>query len=126
LGVPFFWVVPFFEEAFSGATCAPCPRRWFSVICRLAELDGVDLWRFHTDKGIGVEKCFEYLMPYLLRPDSWRKQQIADYSPNGYIFPALAALGLHSPELLSAYKKLPRAGTPWVQFIDLLTQTGSA
>ena len=24
LGAPFFWVVPFFGEAFSGATCAPC------------------------------------------------------------------------------------------------------
>jgi hypothetical protein len=24
LGAPFFWVAPFFEEAFSGATCAPC------------------------------------------------------------------------------------------------------
>jgi hypothetical protein len=23
LGAPFFWVAPFFEEAFSGATCAP-------------------------------------------------------------------------------------------------------
>src|SRR5579863_2059468 len=24
LGAPFFWVAPFFEGAFSGATCAPC------------------------------------------------------------------------------------------------------
>ena len=92
----------------------------FSVICRVAELDGVDLWRFHTDKGIGVKKCFDYLMPYLLRPDTWRKQQIADYSANGYVFPALAAMGLHSPELLAAYRKLPRAETAWVQFIDLI------
>jgi hypothetical protein len=93
----------------------------FSVICRVAELDGVDLWRFHTDKGIGVEKCFDYLMPYLLRPETWRKEQIADYSPNGYVFPALAGLGLHSAELVSAYRKLPRSGSGWVQFIDLLT-----
>jgi hypothetical protein len=24
LGAPFFWLAPFFEEAFSGAACAPC------------------------------------------------------------------------------------------------------
>jgi Alginate lyase len=98
----------------------------FSVICRVAELDGVDLWRFHTDKGVGVEKCFDYLMPYLLQPDTWRKQQIANYSANGYVFPALAAMGLHSRELLAGYRKLPRAETAWVQFIDLVTQPGSA
>jgi hypothetical protein len=34
LGAPFFWVVPLFEEAFSGATCAPCSATVaaFSVI----------------------------------------------------------------------------------------------
>jgi hypothetical protein len=26
LGAAFFWVAPVFEEAFSGATCAPCAR----------------------------------------------------------------------------------------------------
>jgi hypothetical protein len=96
----------------------------FAVICRVAELDGVDLWRFHTDQGIGVEKCFDYLMPYLLRPETWRREQIADYSPNGYIFPALAGLGLQSRKLLVGYRKLPRAESPWVQFIDLLTAAG--
>jgi len=34
LGAPFFRVAPFFEEAFSGATCAPCSATptAFSVI----------------------------------------------------------------------------------------------
>src|SRR5258708_3612479 len=34
LGAPFFWVALFFEEAFSGATCAPCSATVaaFSVI----------------------------------------------------------------------------------------------
>jgi hypothetical protein len=95
----------------------------FAVICRVAEMDGVDLWRFQTEKGIGVEKAFDYLMPYLLRPDTWKKEQTADYSPGGYIFPGLGGLGLHSAELLAGYKTLPRAGTAWVQWIDLLVRT---
>ena len=35
----------------------------FSVICRLAQLQGVDLWHFRTAKGIGVEQAIAYLMP---------------------------------------------------------------
>src|SRR5260370_13678488 len=95
----------------------------FAVICRVAEMDGVDLRRFRTEQGIGVEKAFDYLMPYLLQPDTWKKEQIADYSPNRYIFPGLAGLGLHSAELLARYRRLPRAQTAWVQRIDLLVRT---
>jgi hypothetical protein len=95
----------------------------FSVICRVAEMDGADLWRFRTEKGIGVEKAFDYLMPYLLRPETWKKEQIADYSAGGYIFPGLGGLGLHSAELLAGYKKLTRAQTAWAQWVDLLVRT---
>jgi hypothetical protein len=89
----------------------------FSVIGRVAEMNGVDLWRFRTEQDIGVEKAFDYLMPYLLRPETWKKEQIADYSPGGYIFPVLAGLGLHAAELLTGYRKLPHMQTAWVQWI---------
>ena len=95
----------------------------FAVICRLAQMDGVDLWHFRTEKGLGVEKCFDYLMPYLLHPDTWKKQQIVEYSSNGYIFPALAGHGLASQRLIDAYQKLPRAETPWIQFVDLWSKS---
>ena len=32
LGAPFFWWQPFFEEAFSGATCAPCAATVAAVL----------------------------------------------------------------------------------------------
>src|SRR5881396_515890 len=32
LGAPFFWLVPFFEEAFSGATVAPCSATLAAVL----------------------------------------------------------------------------------------------
>jgi len=94
----------------------------FTVICRLAQMDGVDLWRFRTAKGIGVEKCFEYLMPYLLHPESSKKQQIEKYNPGGYMFPGFAAVGLRSAELLADYKKLPRAETACAQWIDRIVE----
>jgi hypothetical protein len=95
----------------------------FAVLCRLGQVAGQDLWHFRTPQGIGVEKAFLYLLPYVLNPKEWHKPQIAPYERERVIFPGLAGVGLHSAELLGAYRKLPRALSPWVQFIDLLVQT---
>ncbi|SPE43576.1 conserved hypothetical protein [Candidatus Sulfopaludibacter sp. SbA3] len=37
----------------------------FAVLCRLAQINRVDLWHFRTPQGIGVEKSFQYLLPYV-------------------------------------------------------------
>jgi hypothetical protein len=95
----------------------------FSVLCRIAETNGVNLWRYRTPKGIGIEKAFYYLMPYVLHPDTWRKQQISRFSADGTVFLGLAGAGLRSEELLAAYRTLPRARSPWVQLVDLLARS---
>src|SRR5262249_32430498 len=92
----------------------------FSVLCRLGQMAGQDLWRFRTPQGIAIEKSFHYLLPYVVNPKEWRKPQIAPYDRDSVIFPGLAGVGLHSDKLLAAYRKLPRATGPWVQLIDLL------
>jgi hypothetical protein len=96
----------------------------FSVLCRLAQMDGDDLWHFHTPAGIGVDKAFRYLLPYTLNPGAWKKEQITKYSANGIVFPGLAGIGMPDAELLAGYKKLPRAESAWVQFNDLLVRSG--
>jgi hypothetical protein len=95
----------------------------FSVLCRIAQLRGVDLWRFKTSKGIGIEKSFYYLLPYVLDPKSWRKPQITGFDQDRVVYPGLAGLGLGSNELLAAYRRLPRAEAPWVNLVDLLVRT---
>jgi hypothetical protein len=95
----------------------------FATICRLAQTHGVELWKFHTPKGIGVEKSFTYLLPYVLHPETWKKEQISKYGAGGYVFPGLAGIGLPSKELLVGYLKLPRADSAWVQFCDLLVRS---
>jgi hypothetical protein len=92
----------------------------FSLICRMAQLDGVDLWRYRTGKGIGIEKSFHYLMPFVLHPETWRHEQISKYDPNGALFLGVAGLGLKSKELISAFHKLPPAESAWGQFFALL------
>ena len=87
----------------------------FSVICRLAQVNGVNLWK-------PVDRSFHYLLPYVLHPDTWKKQQISKYSPSGTFFPGLAGIGIPSSDLLAAYRTLPRADSPWIQFTDLLVR----
>lgn len=85
----------------------------FSILCRLGGIHGQSLWS-------PIEKSFHYLLPFVLEPTRWKKQQIAPYEQDKVFFPALAGLGLKSDTLLSAYRKLPRTGSPWVQLVDLL------
>jgi alginate lyase len=97
----------------------------FATICWLARMDGVDLWHFETADGKSVIKSFHYLVPYLLNPKHWKKQQISPYRANSYFFTGLAGVALHDKEMLSAYEKVPRAPTPWVQWVDLVVKQAS-
>ena len=94
----------------------------FSVLCRIAEVGGVDLWRFHTPLGVGLDKAIAYLTPFIVEPKTWRKQQITPFDSAGIVFPALAGLGLRNAELLKVYRGLPRAKTPWVQLVDVIVR----
>ncbi len=96
----------------------------FAVLCRIGQMHGVDLWHFKTAQGGSVEKAFLYLAPYLLHPETWRKQQIDVYKPDAVVFPALAGMGLPSRELLAVYDRLPRQAGAWVQWVDLLRWCG--
>jgi hypothetical protein len=95
----------------------------FSVVCRIAGVHGVDLWGYRAEKGGSVRQAFHYLTPYLLHPGEWKKEQISKFNADGVVYPGLAGIGLQDAELLSAYRALPRARSPWVQFIDLIVRT---
>ena len=94
----------------------------FAVLCRIADVNGVSLWRYCTPKGIGIEKSFQYLMPFVAHPEKWVKQHITKYTADGTIFPGLAGAGLESEELLAAYRALPRSKGPWEQFVELVVR----
>jgi hypothetical protein len=95
----------------------------FSVLCRVADVSGVKLWQYRTSRGVGVAKAFEYLMPYVLHPDTWKKEEISQFSADSVIFPGLAGVGLGNAAWLEGYRALPHAQTPWAQLIDLAVRT---
>jgi Alginate lyase len=95
----------------------------FSVLCRLAQLGGVDLWHFRAADGASLEKAVENLMPYVLHPEKWTKPQISPFEPDRIVFPGLTAMGLRSAELLKAYAGLPRANSCWIMLIDAIVKS---
>ncbi len=53
--------------------------------CKLAVLAqhlDVDLWHTQTKDGKGIEKCIEWMMPYLLKQKTWAYKQIEPISYN--------------------------------------------
>jgi hypothetical protein len=98
----------------------------FSVICRIAQVNSVapDLWSYRTAKGTGVVTAFNYLAPFILHPESWKKEQISRFDPDGTFFMGLAGAGLRSGRLSEGYLTLPRSGSAWIQFLDLLIKAG--
>lgn len=87
----------------------------FATICKMAQVNGVSLWG-------GAEKAFGYLLPYVVQPETWKKQQISKFSASGVVFPGLAGIGIPSQEMLAGYGKLARADSAWVQFVDLVVR----
>ncbi len=81
----------------------------FATLCRIAQTSGVDLWA-------PLQPLFNYLMPFVQHPDTWKFPQKAAFKPDSLVFPALAP---HS----AALKTLPRAHSPWVVWIDLITSS---
>jgi Alginate lyase len=40
-------------------------------LANIGEHVGIDLWNFKTDRGAGLQKALDYLLPYLLNKSSW-------------------------------------------------------
>jgi len=95
----------------------------FATLCRIAQTNGVDLWHYRAPEAGSVETAFRYLLPYVEHPDTWKKEQISKFSPDGTVFAGLAGVGLPAKDLLDNYHTLPRSRSPWVQWVDLVVRT---
>lgn len=47
-------------------------------LASMAEQVGVDLWNYQTSDGRGIQKAYSFLKPYVLKPSTWRWQQITN------------------------------------------------
>jgi hypothetical protein len=92
----------------------------YTMTCRIAQVQGVDLWKVHARSGATLETVIGYLEPYLSDPHKWSKEQISDFPNDGMYFLALAGMGAKKPEYVALYRKLEKPEGAWMSLIDLL------
>ena len=92
----------------------------FATLCRIAQSAGVDLWSYRAPNGVSYEKVVRYVLPFVLDPTKWKGEQTVPFDADSTVFPGLAGVGLHSSDLLDAYRTLPRSNGAWVNWVDLI------
>lgn len=94
----------------------------FAIICRLAQVNGVDLWHYQTPEGAGMAPSIKYLLPYFMNPQSWDKQQISAFHPHRNALLIFAAAGLPEHQSMAIYQNLPEQETGLGIFLDLFME----
>ena len=79
-----------------------------ALLCRMAELKGVDLWKTENKEKGSILRAIAYLTPFVQSPETWKKQQITKFQPEAAYFHALDGLALGSREYLELYQRLAR------------------
>jgi hypothetical protein len=92
----------------------------YSLVCRIAQVRGVDLWTVRAKDGATLTTVIDYLTPYLKDPNKWRKEQIAAYQSDGAYFLAFAGMGLKKPEYVALFRTLELPNGAWPSLVDLI------
>lgn len=92
----------------------------YANLCRIAQIQGTDLWGLQAKSGASLSTVIDYLAPYLTDPRKWQKEQIVDFQTDGVYSLAFAGIGIKKPEYVALFRKLERPEGAWMAFIDLL------
>jgi len=92
----------------------------YSMVCRIAQVRGIDLWTVHTKDGATLSTVIDYLTPNLKDPTRWRKEQIAAYQSDGSYFLAFAGMGMKKPEYVALFRTLELPSGAWPSLVDLI------
>jgi hypothetical protein len=98
----------------------------YAVICRIAQVHGVDLWNLSTANKANLARVIDYLTPYLSEPKKWSKDQIEALQAEGFYSLAFAGMGLRRPDYIALYRKLERPEGAWSSMVDLLVSRWEA
>lgn len=94
----------------------------YAVICRIAQIHGTaNLWSVHGRGGTTISTAIDYLIPFLVDPKKWSKEQAGDVPYDSLAFLAFTGMGLaDKPEYIETYRKLEHPDTAWISLVDLL------
>ncbi|HEY7392648.1 MAG TPA: alginate lyase family protein [Bryobacteraceae bacterium] len=92
----------------------------FTMVCRIAQVQGTDLWSVRGKNGLGLGGVIGYLKPYLADPRRFSREQAVDLDTDALYFLAFAGMGLKNPEDIALYQKLEHPERAWLSLVDLL------
>jgi hypothetical protein len=92
----------------------------FTMVCRIAEVQGIDLWNVKGKKGSDLSTVINYLEPSLSDLHKWSREQASDLETDALYFLAFAGMGLKKPEYIALYQKLEHPDRAWLNLVDLL------
>ena len=78
----------------------------YSMVFRLGQRNGINLWEFKNSKGGSVIESIEYILPFLKEPSGWKKQQISPLEITERRFLPLAGLGTGNIEYIMIHKEI--------------------
>jgi hypothetical protein len=78
-----------------------------TLLARLGENVGVDLWSYQTKDGRGIRRALEYLVPFALG-EKWKYQQLGEWQPRA-LFPIMrrAATRYTDPKYQALMSQIP-------------------
>ena len=92
----------------------------YVTVCRIAQVQAVDLWGVRAKSGATLSTVIDYLEPFLSDPRKWRKEQISEFANDGLHYLAFAGMGLNKPEKVALFRKLEKPEGAWLSVVDLL------
>jgi len=108
------------EEARVSAWYSVFNLEAFTMVCRIAEVQGTDLWSVRTRNGLDLASVIDYLKPALSDPRKWSREQATDLDTDALYFLAFAGMGLKRPQYITLYQKLEHPERAWLSLVDLL------
>jgi Alginate lyase len=108
------------EEARASAWYSVFNLEALTLVCRIAEVHGTDLWSVRGKNGIDLNSAIRYVEPFLADPHKWSREQISDLDTEALYFLALAGMGLKKPEYIALYQRAEHPDRAWLSMVDLL------
>jgi hypothetical protein len=91
-----------------------------TMVCRIAQVNGTDLWTTKAKTGATLGAVIEYLLPYFTDPKKWAKEQMPEFSNDGLYYLAFAGIGMKKPEYIALYRKVDHGDSAWLGLVDLI------
>ncbi len=92
----------------------------FSMVSRIGQVSGVNLWTARTKSGDTLATIIDYLEPYIADPRKPSKEPIADFANDNLYALAFAGMGMKRPEYVALYRKMERPEGSWIILVDLM------